>query len=1016
MKKRGTMKRHILLPLLCVVVILFQATPGRADETALFTTSVAPDALIILDLSGSMDWNPAGGDNKWGNSSCSGTFYSSSGTGHSTDCRRIAIAKRAIFDILDDNDNNTIDSQDEGSLGIRVGFMRFKTANDTGGDYTSGNIKLVWELGKKYSLIYCNDNSSCASTATSCSSSGECVVGESAGGGTPLASALNEAKLYLDANKASDNAGACRQKFVIILTDGSDTYACSGDGTETQDDMYKRRRESVAKAKALKDAGYKVFVVGFGSAMPDYLEKTLNWMAYYGGTDNPNLSNSGTTSAYDPASVTSCSTTGSCSGSNCFATPDPGNTALSGYAFLAADADQLAESLKTAINIIREANFSFSQSSIQSSRTQDENYIYEGSFQPVNNDPFWLGHLKKFSINANGTVGSMVWDAGALLQSASAAGRNIKTYKGGALTAFTTANIAPADLAITTGTDTEKNAARDAIVGYIRGESTYNDDAWKLGDVFRSTPITVGTPSIYFDDVRDANNAFAQFRYGHTRPCPSSTCASPACCSPTNASRLILAGANDGQLHGFKTSDGSEAWSFIPPNVMPRLKNIAHSTHPTSLTHSYFVDGPVTVADVWLGPTSEDGKAKTSTDWQTVLIFGEGRGGNTTGWSSSTSCDSGFSAVYNATGTPSYTNYCGYYAFNLTDPLNPVYKWRLAPTAAQAPYLGDPWSKVMTGRVLIGGKERWVGFLGAGYNAADCSGGGGCDTRGKGFLVVDLRDGATLWSYTRADNATMDYSAAGSPAIVDTDNDGFIDTAYLGDLGGSVWRFKMCLTSQGTSCGTSTWAGGKLFDSSTGTIRPIYTMPSVAKDGNGNLWVYWGTGDKTDPTAANAQEKFFGLKDNTRATTYSISDLDNITSGVYSPTSTKDGWYINLSGSGEKILADSTVFGGVVYFTTFTPAHGSDPCDQGGDATLYGVGYTSGSGALTSGARSMDVGSGIPSAPIISMGPSGSAAADLYVTVSGGGGSEASTLRVNFTPPGVSNRTNMLYWRDQRLQ
>ena len=29
-------------------------------------------------------------------------------------------------------------------------------------------------------------------------------------------------------------------------------------------------------------------MIGFGAGMPDYLEKTLNWMAYYGGTDNPN--------------------------------------------------------------------------------------------------------------------------------------------------------------------------------------------------------------------------------------------------------------------------------------------------------------------------------------------------------------------------------------------------------------------------------------------------------------------------------------------------------------------------------------------------------------------------------------------------------------------------------------------------------------------------------------------------------------------------------------------------------
>ena len=136
--------------------------------------------------------------------------------------------------------------------------------------------------------------------------------------------------------------------------------------------------------------------------------------------------------------MTSCgdsATTGTCNGTsaNCFAeSNDPGNTPLSGYAFLASDADQLAASLKTAINIIREATYSFSQSSIQSSRTQDENFIYEGSFQPIDGDPYWRGHFKKYNINSNGTVGTFVWDAGLLLQAADAAGRMIYTYKGGA--------------------------------------------------------------------------------------------------------------------------------------------------------------------------------------------------------------------------------------------------------------------------------------------------------------------------------------------------------------------------------------------------------------------------------------------------------------------------------------------------------------------------------------------------------------------------------------------------------
>lgn len=995
-------KKYIMV--LSVVGLCLWGGATRADETALFTTSIPPDALIILDLSGSMDNNPAGSSNTWGNSSCNGTFYSSTGSGHDTRCSKLDIAKRAIFAILDDNGDGTINSTDETSLGVRVGYMRYYNGDDTSGDYSSGNNKLSKALGTHYSSIFCNSNSSCTSSSScssSCSSSTACVNSECANGGTPLISSLNEAKLYFDANKAADNAANCRQKFVILITDGVDTYGCNGDGTETQNDMYKRRRESVAKAKALADAGYKVFVIGFGSAMPDYMENTLNWMAYVGGTEDPTASNSGSTSAYAPSAVTACgssTTTGHCDGSHtdCYATSnDPGNLALSGYAFLAADADQLSEQLKTAINIVREATYSFSQSSIQSTRTVDENFIYEGSFQPVTGDPFWLGHLKKYPVNDDGTVGTALWDAGLLLQSKAAADRNIKTYKGGALINFTTANLTNADLAVTTDT------ARSSVVGYFRGESAYNPDNWKLGDVFRSTPITVGTPSAYFDDLRDTGsspNAFAQFRSSHTRT------------SSPYAGRLIIAGANDGQLHAFKTSDGSEAWSYIPPNILSRLKLISHATDPSSLTHQYYVDGPVTVADAWVPGSASAGTSKSASDWHTLLVFGEGRGAGTNLWSSSNSCDSGFNQAYTST----YQYYCGYYGFDLNDSLNPVYKWRLGVSASQAPYLGAPWSKVMVGRVLIGGNEKWVGFIGGGAYQS------GAADSGKGFFIFDLVNGSVLWSYTKASDANLDNPMPAPPAIVDTDNDGFVDTVYLGDLGSNMWRFKLCLTADGNSCGTSNWSGGRLFqaNSSSGN-RPIYTTAAVAKDNAMRLWVYWGTGEKTDPTSSSAQEKFIGVRDDDRTGSYTISDLQNITSaGAQYDDTSKFGYYMNLAGQGEKMLAEPTVFGGLVYFTTYTPPQGNDPCLQGGTATLYGINFQTGAGALptTGTPRSMTIGTGIPSAPVLSLKPSGSITPDLFVTTSGGGGTGAQTQRVPINPPGLSNRTNLLFWKDKRVE
>ncbi len=982
------MNHKFLYKAICFLIVgmislIYSGASMADDEEGLFT-SVAPDALIILDLSGSMAWNPAASTNIWSDSTCTGTYYSSSGGTHTTNCSRLAIAKRAIFKIFDDNGDGTISNADETRLNIRFGYMRFYNGDDTAGNYSSGNIQLIKGIGTHYSTIYCANSTSC--TITSGSASSNCVNGESASGGTPLASAFGEAKSYLDYHKSQDTAKDCRQKFVIVITDGADTYACSGDGSETQTTMYKRRRETVARVKALADAGYKVFVIGFGASMPDYLENTLNWMAYYGSTDNPDVANAGNTSAFTPPTVGTCTsstTTGTCDGShtNCYATSnDPGNTVLSGYAFLAASAGDLSDALKSTIDVIRQANYSFSQASIQVSRLSSENFLFEGSFEPLNNEPSWIGHLKKYQINNDGSVGNVLWDAGTILQNTASTSRNVLTSRNGSMVTFNNVNVSQADATVSTA------AALNLVIGYLTGDTTYNIENWKLGDVFRSTPITISTPSIDYYDARDTNQAFASFRSSNSR-------------TSDNGKRMIVVGANDGQLHAFKTGTGAESWSIVPPNLIPKLKYIAHNTHPTALQHQYFVDGQLNVADVWLGTGS--GSAKSASDWKTLLVMGEGRGGTSYLWSSSAYCNSDFTANYSTT----YPYYCGIYAFDVTTPISPTYKWHLNPTVSQAPYLGDPWGKMRISKVLINGYEKWVGFVGAGYNASDCAG-ASCDTSGKGFLVVDLSNGDILWSYTHADNSSLVYSMPATPLYVDSDLDDFVDTVYIGDMGGNIWRFKFCKASDGTSCNTSSWAGG-LFYNAAGTGRPIYTTPTATWDVNKNFWIHWGTGDKSDPTTANANEKIFGLRDNDRSSTYTISNLDNITSTTYNINSSQQGWYVSLNG--EKVLADPTVYGGVLYFTTYADPVSNNVCDQSGSAYLYGINYITGAGALSSGARKQGIGSGIAAAPLVSQGPNGQTG--LYIKTSSG-----STGLSNVTLNTPKNYNNILYWKDKRLE
>ena len=765
------------------------------------------------------------------------------------------------------------------------------------------------------------------------------------------------------------------------------------------------------RVKALRDAGYKVFVIGLGDKMPDFLKYTLNWMAYYGGTENPLAEKKGDTSALNVGAISAdpCAvslTTGSCSGTSdqCFATSnDPGTLELTGYAFISTNSKELETALRMAATTIRSASYSFSTPSVATSRTTDENCLYTASFQPSNTDPFWKGSLKKYTILSDQSVGGDVADAGSVLQGTPAGDRKILTVKGGSLIPFTTASLSATDLGVS---DAKR---RDEVVGYIRGEAAYNPDqdakenVWKLGDIFHSNPVTVGTPSAYFLDPRDKARAFDSYRNNCRR-------------TSTNEKSIIVAGANDGQLHAFRTSDLKEAWSFIPPNCLDRLKDIAHREHPATLAHRFYVDGPITVADVWTGPG--DGKVKSPGEWKTLLVVGLGQGGDRNLWSSSASCDSGFSGNYLASGEVPY--YCGYHALDITDTLNPKAGWRIRPTASQAPFLGDPWSRMVIRRVRIGPDEKWVGFIGGGHQVSSCSGAADCDARGKGFFVVDLATGSILWSFNRnsTGGGAMNHALPAMAAVIDSDMDGFADKAYVGDLGGNIWRFSFCKASDGDGCTTADWKGS-LFFQRDGNTGPVYYAPAVARDVVGDIWVYWGTGDRLEPLARKEnKDGFFGVRDQGKSTPLTIGNLQNISGATqqFTELDTKDGWYILLGGQGEKVLANPTVFGGVAYFTTYTPeSAGGDPCEQAGHARLYGISYIDGAGSFTGGGRSAYLGKGISSAPLVSAGAE-AGKGGMFGAVSGGSNTDGIPWKGPATLKWPANRTHLLHWRDARFR
>ena len=928
-----------------------------ADDTDLFVTKMPPDVLILLDMSGSMNWAPSGGAASYPN-------------------RRIDIARQVLRGLLDYNNDGEINEKDEEGLNVRLGYMRYRNAtNNDDGEPKTGSIRVLSEIGSSYKNIWDQIND----------------PNETAVGGTPLAAALEEAKIYFlrDVNP-NDPAMACRKKFVILISDGADTFGCSGNGADpncsaneenTNPGMKRRRMLTVQRAKELYEAGIKGYVVGFGGGMPECLTRTLNWAAYYGGTDNLLESNSGDSTAYDITKYGE-----SCSIDLANTAADPASYPLSGYAFITEDASQLSNALKTILGEITKNNYYFTSPTVPSIRIQSDDYIYLASFRP-NESPFWPGSLKAYKINFDGSIGvNPIWDAGEELDKKSHDSRKIYTFVRGEMREFNSENITKEDLGV------ENDATRDTIIKYVRGNTEDFPDVWdidedkittelrpyKLGDIFHSNPVIVGSPSRFFKDQ------------GYSGPDGFYE-------SNKKRTKVVIAGANDGMLHAFHAGDwndslnnglggynegsGGEEWAFIPPSILNKLQSMISQ-------HTYYVDSSPKVADVWFYSSSTD-TTKSKDEWRTVLLCGLRKGGK------------------------------HYFALDITDTKDPEFLWEfpLPNDTSTLDKLGQSWSEPAIGRVKLGGLERWVAIIGGGFDPNENRKDGLSQaTIGKGLFIIDIKTGEIIKEISGLNG--MNYSFPSPPTAVDINLDGYIDKIYIGDLGGQMWVFDI------SSNNKDEWTGKRLFvaPASVAEKHPIYYQPAVAFDQNKIPWVYFGTGDRENPNdSTNPPERFYAVKDDNQEPyprrEENLKDLIGLGQNTFAKvTDPYKGWFIKLEKTGgrhEKVLAKPSVFNRLVYFTTYSYKPTNDPCQVKGDAKLYIVEYLSGGGALLvddytdflgpTSNRSVVIGEGIPSTPVISINTEGEATLLVVTTDGQVFGRKAFSL---------SKNQNLLYWRE----
>ena len=257
----------------------------------------------------------------------------------------------------------------------------------------------------------------------------------------------------------------------------------------------------------------------------------------------------------------------------------------------------------------------------------------------------------------------------------------------------------------------------------------------------------------------------------------------------------MLAGANNGILHAFKTSDGEELWGYIPPNVLGNLEKIpsskANSTNPI-----YGIDGSPVVKDIYFDDTPDD--STNNPRWRTVLLGGLGAGGkglyaiditdiNNPTHLFAISNDESNKAIqhWDVDGLKSEFGYRG------GSGLDPKYDYRK---------LGEAWSTPRIIRIKVSGKDKWVAVFGGGYNGAVNP------NYGSAVFVMDIEDEGRLLK------------------VIDIEDKSKQSYGWGGNLGSRVGGI---LTNNNTVFEVAKWSPGISYDSSKGELLIAEFNPPV---------------------------------------------------------------------------------------------------------------------------------------------------------------------------------------------
>ena len=472
-------------------------------------------------------------------------------------------------------------------------------------------------------------------------------------------------------------------------------------------------------------------------------------------------------------------------------------------------------------------------------------------------------------------------------------------------------------------------------VNYLRGDRTLESTAPRLrtrtkvlGDIINSAPVvtagkTISTTPTVVKTVDD-------YGYRSLGGTLATSYATYLATKRTSGKQMVYVGANDGMLHAFDGESGEETFAYIPATAVGHLGNLlfpydallgAHQR----FEHRYYVDGPITISDVYDG-----------SGWRTVLVATAGAGGR------------------------------GAFALDITDPDDIDVLWEVNDLISGNATIADNIGHVLGKPVIVpvrsadGTSYSWKAIFGNGYNS---------DSQTAALFVVDAITGSTSVITAAEDpdgNDLLGYNGLGNIVVVDmkrrniantgwTDGrDGFADTVYGGDQNGAVWKFD--LHSAAPVFGDTPFFVAR--DSSDNRQPITGGLEAAAGPGTASM-VFFGTGSfsfEGDDDLSSTQS-FYAIIDRGSAVEDGRDQLLQQTtgtlSGIFMATSSNaitgahKGWYIDLA-AGERMVGNPRVESGIIFFPTYKPpSESGDACGVNGENFLYGLNALSGAAALT---------------------------------------------------------------------